>query len=58
MTHVRGDCPARVPNLGPGGEGAREEAVGEICADAGRGFPRGVSAEADSDDAMTVRAGK
>ena len=50
MTHVRGDCPARVPNLGPGCEGAREESVGEICADEGRGFPRGVSAEADSDD--------
>ena len=56
VTHVRGDCPARVPNLGPGGAGAREEAVGEICADAGRGFPRGVSAAAASDDAMTARA--
>ena len=50
------DCPARVPNLGPGCEGAREESVGEICADEGRGFPRGVSAEADSDDSMTARA--
>ena len=56
VTHVRGDCPARVPNLGPGCEGAREEAVGASCADAGRGFPRGVSAEADSDDSMTARA--
>ena len=37
-------------------EGAREESVGEICADEGRSFPRGVSAEADSDDSMTARA--
>ena len=35
---------------------ARALFAAALCADEGRGFPRGVSAEADSDDSMTARA--